>query len=43
MMRRHDSPWYPAMTLFRQDEGRDWGVVMRDVGAALQARLVEAG
>ena len=41
MMRRHDSPWYPQMTLCRQDEGRDWGPVMRDVGVALRARLAD--
>jgi ADP-heptose:LPS heptosyltransferase len=41
MMRRHDSPWYPQMILCRQDEGRDWGPVMRDVGVALRARLAD--
>jgi hypothetical protein len=39
MMERSDSPWYPAMTLFRQDEARDWGQVMQDVAAELHRRF----
>lgn len=36
MLDRADSPWYPAMTLFRQDKTRDWGQVMEDVAEALR-------
>jgi ADP-heptose:LPS heptosyltransferase len=25
LLKRDDSPWYPTMRLFRQDERRDWG------------------
>ena len=39
MMDRSDSPWYPAMTLFRQDKARDWGQVMQDVAAELHRRF----
>ena len=36
MLDRVDSPWYPTMTLFRQDETRDWGQVMGNVLEALK-------
>jgi hypothetical protein len=39
MLGRHDSPWYNTMTLFRQDETRDWGKVMQDVVADLHHRF----
>jgi hypothetical protein len=32
---RTDSPWYPAMTIFRQDEPGDWALPVRRVVAAL--------
>lgn len=38
MMGRSDTPWYPTMTLFRQDDGRDWGQVMREVCSELHRR-----
>ena len=37
MMHRSDTPWYDGMTLFRQDESRDWGRVIKEVAAALEA------
>ena len=40
MMGRHDSPWYPTMTLFRQDGSHDWRLVMQDVATALQNYLI---
>jgi Flp pilus assembly protein TadD len=35
MMDRDDSPWYPAMRIFRQTVPRDWGTVLTAVRAAL--------
>lgn len=35
---RGDSPWYPSMTLFRQDRPGDWSGVVARVGAALAER-----
>lgn len=32
---RHDSPWYPSMRLFRQDEPGRWDGVVQQVAAAL--------
>jgi hypothetical protein len=32
---RTDSPWYPALTIFRQDEHGDWGPPVKRVVAAL--------
>lgn len=39
---RQDSPWYPAMRLFRQRREGDWGSVIEEVAAAL-ARLRSEG
>ncbi len=36
---REDSPWYPTVRLFRQDERRDWGVVLSEVRDSLSALL----
>jgi tetratricopeptide (TPR) repeat protein len=36
---RDDSPWYPSVRLFRQDETRDYGVVIASVRAELQAMI----
>ena len=38
-MDRRDSPWYPSVTLFRQQVDGDWNGVFRDIGRALQDRL----
>lgn len=39
LLDRDDSPWYPTMRLFRQDERRDYGRVIERVRTAL-AELV---
>jgi tetratricopeptide (TPR) repeat protein len=39
LMTRGDSPWYPAMRLFRQKEPGDWTGVFRGMEQALVARL----
>lgn len=36
---RDDSPWYPSVRLFRQDETRDFARVVERVGAELQALI----
>jgi Flp pilus assembly protein TadD len=36
---RDDSPWYPSITLFRQDSAGDWESVFRRMAARLQAEL----
>lgn len=37
MSGRTDSPWYPGMTIFRQEKLGDWSVPMARAAAALQA------
>jgi tetratricopeptide (TPR) repeat protein len=39
LLARNDSPWYPTATLFRQPRPGDWDAVVREVAAALVARL----
>lgn len=36
-LKRSDSPWYPSARLFRQQTLGDWGAVVAEVKAALQA------
>jgi ADP-heptose:LPS heptosyltransferase len=36
LLGRNDSPWYPTVRLFRQDEDRDYGPVLTRVRAELQ-------
>lgn len=38
MTGRDSSPWYPTMTLFRQDATRHWGAVMARIEAAVRAQ-----
>jgi tetratricopeptide (TPR) repeat protein len=42
LLERNDSPWYPAMRLFRQPVAGDWESVMRAVAAALRPVPVQA-
>ena len=37
LLDRDDSPWYPSVRLFRQDESRDYARVIDRVRAELQA------
>src|SRR5579871_3985763 len=39
MLGREDSPWYPAVRLFRQDRGRDWTPVVQRVRGELETAL----
>ena len=39
LLDRDDSPWYPTMRLFRQDESREWQGVIAHINAALRYRL----
>jgi tetratricopeptide (TPR) repeat protein len=39
---RGDTPWYPTMRLFRQDEGRQWGPVFERIAAAIRERLASS-
>jgi tetratricopeptide (TPR) repeat protein len=39
LLGRDDSPWYPTARLFRQDETRDYGSVIEQVRAELNARV----
>jgi Flp pilus assembly protein TadD len=40
---RADSPWYPAMTIFRQEKQGDWSIPMARAAAALQAMAAWRG
>ena len=40
---RDDSPWYPTLRLYRQDESFEWAPVIERVRRDLQARLAERG
>lgn len=37
MLERPDSPWYPSLTLYRQQQYRDWSTVLQRVRADLLA------
>jgi hypothetical protein len=39
LLGRDDSPWYPTMRLFRQDESRDYTPVIERVRRELSARI----
>lgn len=39
LLDREDSPWYPAVRLFRQDEGRDYARVVDHLRRELKARI----
>ncbi len=41
MLERRDSPWYPEVRLFRQDEPGQWAPVFADIAHALRERLAE--
>jgi len=41
LLDREDSPWYPTVRLFRQDERRDYGIVLQRVREELEV-LIEA-
>ena len=38
LLEREDTPWYPTMRLFRQDQARDWTAVFARIAEALGAR-----
>lgn len=39
MLAREDSPWYPSLRLFRQNQAGDWGGVLTAVINALRQRM----
>src|SRR5690242_2884680 len=41
LLGRDDSPWYPTVRLFRQDERRDYAVVLARVRAELEKEIAE--
>jgi tetratricopeptide (TPR) repeat protein len=43
LLDREDSPWYPTMRLFRQQQEADWRPVFRHIEQALRAQLVSRG
>ena len=40
---RHDTPWYPTMTIFRQPRSGDWGTVMHRVASSLTSLALFRG
>jgi ADP-heptose:LPS heptosyltransferase len=43
LSRRLDSPWYPGMTIFRQEKPDDWTDAMLDAAASLRAITLYRG
>ena len=43
MLDRADTPWYPAMRLFRQPAPNDWAGVFREVRCELAAQVAQRG
>ena len=43
LLDREDSPWYPCVRLFRQDESRDYTRVLARVRAELEAKIAAFG
>ncbi|MBL6814089.1 MAG: tetratricopeptide repeat protein [Pseudomonadales bacterium] len=41
LLERRDSPWYPSMTLYRQETPGDWDTVFQHIAKALQHQLKE--
>ena len=39
MLDREDTPWYPTMRLFRQDERDEWGRVFSKIEESLRGLL----
>jgi tetratricopeptide (TPR) repeat protein len=39
---RDDTPWYPTMRLFRQDQDRQWGPVFERIAGAIRERLASS-
>jgi len=39
LLDRQDSPWYPTVTLYRQDESRQWSPVVERVVTDLKRRF----
>lgn len=37
LMHREDSPWYPSMRIFRQNEEKSWAPVVQQVASALRS------
>lgn len=42
MIKRTDTPWYPNMRLFRQEESGDWDGVIAHIASELQKTVTEA-
>ena len=40
LLEREDSPWYPDLRLFRQDDPGQWAPVFAQIAAALRERMV---
>jgi ADP-heptose:LPS heptosyltransferase len=41
LLERGDSPWYPTVRLFRQENPGDWAGVVSDITRQLQALMVQ--